>query len=288
MRKLEGPDDPARKLPCMFLRALVPALVVVLLGVLTVHLVHHHRQAPEVEKPDWLASLPVEPLRLGPLELAALPVATRFDRPLGNANGALSYDAQPFGRNRHLGQDWNGIGGGDSDLGDPVYAVADGLVVYSGKPSPGWGGVLLVAHRVRTIGADDSAGEDEQLSVAAPPADILIQSFYGHMDERRVIPGQRVHRGQVIGTVGNAGGRYPAHIHFELRRGRSLLAGPGYADDPLDRIDPEPFFQAHRGADSELLTPAPGLVERMPDVLIQVLADDATTAADDQNPDITP
>jgi hypothetical protein len=236
MRKLEGPDDPDRRLPRLFLRALAPALVVVLLGVLAVHLIHHHHQAPEITQPDRLAALPTDPLRMGPLELATLPVATRFDRPLGNANGALSYDAQPFGRNRHLGQDWNGIGGGDSDLGDAVYSIADGLVVYSGEPSPGWGGVLMVAHRARP------AGDDEK-------PDLLIQSFYGHLDQRRVVPGQRVHRGQVIGTVGNAGGRYPAHLHFEMRRGRSLIVGPGYAEDALDRLDPEPFFHAHLGAD---------------------------------------
>jgi hypothetical protein len=48
---------------------------------------------------------------LSPLEVATLPLAARFDPPLGGENGALTYDAQPFLTTRHLGDDLNGIGG---------------------------------------------------------------------------------------------------------------------------------------------------------------------------------
>src|SRR5712671_1454151 len=63
-----------------------------------------------------------------PLDLESIPTATHFDFPLGNENGAMAYNAQHFTDIKHLGDDLNGIGGENSDLGDPIYAVADGRV----------------------------------------------------------------------------------------------------------------------------------------------------------------
>ena len=87
--------------------------------------------------------------RLSPVEVARLPLATRFDTPMGSEHGALTYNAQPFRINRHLGDDLNGIGGLNSDLGDAVYASGFGRVVYVGVPGPGWGKMVILSHRVR-------------------------------------------------------------------------------------------------------------------------------------------
>src|SRR6266516_5044805 len=81
-----------------------------------------------------------------PLELALFPTAARFDFPLGSENGAMTYNAQPFTKNHHLGDDLNGIGGEDSDLGDPIYAIADGRVLLARDDGPGWGNVVIVLH----------------------------------------------------------------------------------------------------------------------------------------------
>ena len=81
-----------------------------------------------------------------PILLAALPTAARFDFPIGSENGALAYNAQPFTENRHLGDDLNGIGGENSDLGDPVYSIADGQVLFADEAGPGWGNVIIVLH----------------------------------------------------------------------------------------------------------------------------------------------
>ena len=84
------------------------------------------RLRPELTRPKY-----VDPaFRIpSPFELAALPTATRFDLPLGSENSAMAYNAQRFTENHHLGDDLNGIGGDDSDLGDPIYAVAERLEI---------------------------------------------------------------------------------------------------------------------------------------------------------------
>jgi hypothetical protein len=81
-----------------------------------------------------------------PLELASLPTAARFDFPLGSENAAMSYNAQHFTENHHLGDDLNGIGGEKSDLGDPIYAIADARVLLARDGGPGWGNVMIVLH----------------------------------------------------------------------------------------------------------------------------------------------
>ena len=63
---------------------------------------------------------------------------------MGSENGAMSYNAQRLTQNHHLGDDLNGIGGEDSDLGDPIYAVANGRVLLTRDGGPGWGKVIIV------------------------------------------------------------------------------------------------------------------------------------------------
>lgn len=180
-------------------------------------------------------------VRLSPAEIAALPEAARWDMPMGSEHGALTYNAQPFRITRHLGDDLNGIGGMNSDLGDPVYAAAAGKVVYCGVPGPGWGNMIIVAHRVRNL-------ETGALEV--------MQSLYAHLDSMQVQANQTVHRGQNIGTVGTANGKYLAHLHFEIRHGPYVFPGVGYADAPLNCVSPERFVAQHRGAAAEVLSQA--------------------------------
>jgi hypothetical protein len=178
--------------------------------------------------------------RMSPVEVARLPLAARFDAPIGSEHGALTYNAQPFRINRHLGDDLNGIGGLNSDLGDRVYASGFGRVVYAGVPGPGWGKMIILAHRVRE--ADKTR---------------VIQTVYAHLDQLLVKQDQVVQRGEKIGSVGTADGQYLAHLHFEVREGPYVNPGVGYADAPMNRLSPERFLAEHRGASDELLNPAP-------------------------------
>jgi murein DD-endopeptidase MepM/ murein hydrolase activator NlpD len=54
-------------------------------------------------------------------------------------------------------------------------------------------------------------------------------TYYGaHMNERKVGDGQRVKRGDVIGTVGNTGNASstPTHLHFEVKPGNGASIDP--------------------------------------------------------------
>jgi len=54
--------------------------------------------------------------------------STTFDFPMGKPNARGYYNAQRFGKNFHLGDDWNGTGGGNSDLGGLIYSIANGYI----------------------------------------------------------------------------------------------------------------------------------------------------------------
>ena len=141
----------------------------------------------------------------------------------------------------HTGDDLNGIGGMNTDLGDPVFAAAEGLVVYSGVPSPGWGSVLILAHRL-TDGR-------------------TFQTMYAHLHQIDVALGSMVGRGQKIASVGTAGGTYPAHLHYEIRTGHGVDLGAGYAAYPLNRVDPSAFRAPLRALADDLRPAVSTLVQ---------------------------
>ncbi len=203
----------------------------------------------------WLA--PRRPPRLlpypmqlpGALDLALVPAVTRFDFPLGSEHGAMSYNAQSFGtrgdvsEHAHLGDDLNGIGGYDTDLGDPVYAVADGRVLRAAPAGPGWGNVVILLHAL----ADGGESEPRR----------IVQSFYAHLDRIDVRVGDTIRRGEPVGTIGTADGRYYAHLHLEMRDMLQPWIGSGYADDAVGWINPSAFLRKQRGAPDDDLAPSP-------------------------------
>lgn len=147
-------------------------------------------------------------LAASPLDLAAQAFTTTrladgFDYPVGKPNGDGYYIFRGFSQNGHLGEDWNGNGGGDTDEGDPVYSIAHGVVVFSEDYMRGWGNVVIIRHAYR-----ESNGQ-----IA------FVDSLYGHLKVRSVQLGQQVTRGQVVGTIGCGPHRmYAAHLHFEIRK----------------------------------------------------------------------
>lgn len=138
----------------------------------------------------------------------SIPMADGFDYPVGIPNADGYYKHRGFYPNAHMGDDWNGNGGGNTDLGDPVYAMGNGLCVYSQNYGSSWGNLIILRHAYR-----EKNGRV-----------YYIDSVYAHLDRRNVAVDKVVSRGEVIGTIGTAGGIYTAHLHFEVRK--NLAIGP--------------------------------------------------------------
>lgn len=93
--------------------------------------------------------------------------------------------------------DWNRT----ADEGDTVVASASGTVTTADSTSTrSYGHHVIIDH-----------GNGES-------------SVYGHMDTVTVAVGQYVDQGALIGTVGNTGNSHGAHLHFEERTGKSVIA----------------------------------------------------------------
>ena len=171
-----------------------------------------------------------------------VPVASRLDFPMGTEHGAFTYNAQTFWEmneqrgGRHSGDDLNGIGGMNTDLGDPVYSIGNGLVIYAGEPHASWGKTLLIAHRL--------------------PDGRLVQSMYAHLEKILVPLDKLVFRGQKIGTVGNANGVYLAHLHFEMHEADGPNLGAGYLNHRTNRIDPSGTVGEHSPSPPSVVGPS--------------------------------
>lgn len=131
------------------------------------------------------------------------PLADGFDYPVGKPNAHGYYVYRGFSPGGHLGEDWNGDGGGNTDEGDPVYNIAHGVVVFSEDYRKGWGNVVIIRHAYRE--------KNGQIA--------FVDSLYGHLKYRSVSVGQRVSRGEKVGSIGRGPyNMYAAHLHFEIRK----------------------------------------------------------------------
>lgn len=138
----------------------------------------------------------------------------------------------------HTGEDWNGRGGNNTDLGQPVKAIGKGKVVAADNYGAPWGNVIMIEHHYM---------ENAEVK--------RVFSLYAHLEELSVSDGDTVERRQLIGSIGTGDGAYLAHLHLELR-------SESLADFPVDYwpsaegkdqkwvkehyLAPTPFIQAHR------------------------------------------
>ncbi len=170
------------------------------------------------------------------------PVGTRDERRAVKLWPGLWFDATGFGTHYrdsggnsayHTGADlnlnkphWN------VDAGMPVCAMANGVVTFAGSRRI-WNGIVVIRHD------------------PFEPGGPYVFSRSAHLETIAVRDGQRVKRGDVIGTIGKPTGG-TEHLHFDISPTETLLTNPG--DWPLldynrlrrDYIDPKLFIQQNR------------------------------------------
>jgi murein DD-endopeptidase MepM/ murein hydrolase activator NlpD len=181
--------------------------------------------------------------------------ADGFDSPVGTEEERRTdkiwpgdwIDANPFlnlySLGYHTGADHNlNSPRFDSDKGAPAYAIADGVVTYSGKAynrdgSPSGFGTLVVIKHAPYV---TDTGET-----------IVAFSRYAHMKDLVVNDGDRVRRGDRVGTIWNIGtGAH--HLHFDISTTSILESHPGHwpgsrkKDVEKHYVDPAEFIRMHR------------------------------------------
>lgn len=160
------------------------------------------------------------------IDLDTVKFTDGYDFPVGKPDSAKYYNAQKFQENNHLGDDWNGVGGGNSDLGDNIYVIANGYVSFAEDIKGGWGKVLKIIHY--------------------NPDKTKVESLYAHCMELFVKEGQFVSKGERIATIGNADGVYLAHLHLEIRNKIGMPIGNGYSTQTEGYLDPTKFIKNNR------------------------------------------
>ena len=166
-------------------------------------------------------------------------LADGFDFPVGNSDGAGGYinkatrkkyagwkvtgkPGEPDGALTHTGEAWNGSGGGDTDAGQPVYAIASGTV-REVRESPR-GPALVIEHRFVENGTLRTVW-----SVSAGLAEVKLK------------PGDSVKRRQQIGVIARAESPQPVQLYLEIR------TAPESPDDPVKNCTaPSAFIREHR------------------------------------------
>ena len=76
--------------------------------------------------------------------------------------------------------------------GSPVFSAGSGRVVYVGRKFSGYGKMILVDH-----------GKG-------------VATLYSHLNRFFVRSGQRVHKRQLLGSMGRTGRATGVHLHFEV------------------------------------------------------------------------
>jgi hypothetical protein len=103
-----------------------------------------------------------------------------------------------------------------AEIGTPVYATGDGVVKWTRMAGNGYGKEVVIDHGFG------------------------YTTRYGHLHEILVHNGQKIKRGNMIGTIGDSGKSTGPHLHYEVREnGRAENPKHYYAED----LSPEQYSE---------------------------------------------
>jgi murein DD-endopeptidase MepM/ murein hydrolase activator NlpD len=168
----------------------------------------------------------VESIPVKEIKIDSSKIAFGFDFPVGKPDGKGYYDYQGFTKNNHLGEDWNGIRGSNTDLGDTIYSIGNGQVTFAEDIGGGWGNTIRIVHEL--------------------PDGRKYESVYAHCDTIISRANSWTLKGEPIGTIGTGNGQYLAHLHLEIREEIGLAVGNGYSADTTGYVNPTAFIKKHR------------------------------------------
>jgi len=90
--------------------------------------------------------------------------------------------------------------------GTPIRATADGVIDFAISDSTKYGNNIRIKHNSE------------------------YETFYAHLKDLKVIKGEKIKQGQIIGTVGNTGLSAKPHLHYEIVKNGK-------------RVDPSDYFE---------------------------------------------
>jgi murein DD-endopeptidase MepM/ murein hydrolase activator NlpD len=113
-------------------------------------------------------------------------------------SGSMRWPLDAYIVSSEYGERWGKVHKGmdmAAHVGEPVYAIADGEVIYAGDGLRGYGNVVILRHDRKT------------------------SSLYAHNSELKVKQGDQVTKGTLVALLGNTGHSTGPHVHFEIRDG---------------------------------------------------------------------
>lgn len=126
----------------------------------------------------------------------------------------------------HEANDINMNGGGNIELGQPVYAVADGEITS-----------------VHLHTGQNTFGKHLHLKISIDGKDYWVH--YAHLNDILVAEGAKVKKGDKLGTIGNTGTTY-AHLHFAIKNQPTGVDGIAKTSEDLKKWEnPIEFIKKH-------------------------------------------